>query len=387
MALWGLAVLPIADFPALRREIATPEGGLPVLLAMLAVLGMLWADVDWTERYDGLREFAKLLFVPVVLTYFRQSDAGMRVVLGFLASCIVLLAVALATALWPNLQWWESWGPGVPVRNYITQSAEFTISAFWLLYLALDAWRGGARRFFIAAASIACAFIGLIIFIVTSRTALVVIPVLLLVFVAKWYGRRVFLWCMIVLPCAALIAWSTSSYLRLNIESTISEIQSYRARGRITSTGYRLEFWKKSVGFIAAAPVVGHGTGSTGSLFKKAAAGKTGLAAEVTSNPHNQIFAVAIQLGIIGVVVLCAMWFVHLRLFLGTGPAAWFGLVIVIQTVLGSLFNSHLFDFTEGWIYVLGVGALAGICGRDSGPVLSHQRSATSYLASLIGRR
>jgi len=27
---------------------------------------------------------------------------------------------------------------------------------------------------------------------------------------------------------------------------------------------------------------------------------------------------------------------------------------------LSSLINSHLFDFTEGWIYVLGVGIAAG---------------------------
>ncbi len=28
--------------------------------------------------------------------------------------------------------------------------------------------------------------------------------------------------------------------------------------------------------------------------------------------------------------------------------------------MLSSLINSHLFDFTEGWIYVLGVGVAAG---------------------------
>jgi hypothetical protein len=29
--------------------------------------------------------------------------------------------------------------------------------------------------------------------------------------------------------------------------------------------------------------------------------------------------------------------------------------------MLSSLINSHLFDFTEGWIYVLGVGVAAGM--------------------------
>jgi len=386
MVLWLLAFLPTISFANLRRELFTPAGAVPVLLVALAALGMLWADVSWAERFGGLRQFQKLLFFPVVIAYFRYSDAGMRVALSFLASCIALLAVALATALWPDLQWWQSWGPGVPVKNYITQSAEFTISAFWLLYLAVDAWRAGARRFAIAAVGIACAFIGLIAFVVTSRTELLIILVFLLTFAARWYGRKGLLLCLIALPCVMLVAWSTSGYLRERIDTTLTDIQSYRSRGEATSTGFRLEFWKKSVSFIAAAPVAGHGTGSIESLFKQDAVGKTGLAAVVTSNPHNQIFGVAIQLGMIGVVVLCAMWLVHIRTFLGSGPAAWFGLVIVIQNILGSLFNSHLFDFTEGWIYVLGVGALVGICGRDADP-LPRQRPGPDYFAYLIGRR
>jgi hypothetical protein len=35
-------------------------------------------------------------------------------------------------------------------------------------------------------------------------------------------------------------------------------------------------------------------------------------------------------------------------------------LVVSVQNVVGSLFNSHLFDFTHGWIYVVGVGVAAG---------------------------
>src|SRR5207249_528145 len=39
-----------------------------------------------------------------------------------------------------------------------------------------------------------------------------------------------------------------------------------------------------------------------------------------------------------------------------TGFLAGIGLIVVVQNVVSSLFNSHLFDFTEGWAYVWGVG-------------------------------
>jgi len=61
-------------------------------------------------------------------------------------------------------------------------------------------------------------------------------------------------------------------------------------------------------------------------------------------------------MGIVGVIVLYAMWLSHLLLFCGDGLANWIGLLVVVQNVFTSLF---IFDFHEGWMYVLGVGAPA----------------------------
>jgi O-antigen ligase len=33
----------------------------------------------------------------------------------------------------------------------------------------------------------------------------------------------------------------------------------------------------------------------------------------------------------------------------------------VFQNVTASTFNSHLFDFTQGWFYVFGIGVLGGM--------------------------
>ena len=35
-------------------------------------------------------------------------------------------------------------------------------------------------------------------------------------------------------------------------------------------------------------------------------------------------------------------------------------MIIVVQNIVSSLFNSHLFDFSQGWLYVFGVGAAGG---------------------------
>jgi hypothetical protein len=77
---------------------------------------------------------------------------------------------------------------------------------------------------------------------------------------------------------------------------------------------------------------------------------------------------VAIQLGLIGAFALLGMWVAHLALFRGHGPGAWIGLTAVVQNMVGSLFNSHLSDFTQGWIYVVCVGVLGGTVLRQAAP-------------------
>lgn len=45
--------------------------------------------------------------------------------------------------------------------------------------------------------------------------------------------------------------------------------------------------------------------------------------------------------------------------------AAWIGAGLVVQNVISSVFNSQLFYFTPGWLYVIGVGVLGGVALRD----------------------
>jgi O-antigen ligase len=140
-----------------------------------------------------------------------------------------------------------------------------------------------------------------------------------------------------------------------------TDLQTTEATGERTSSGERMEFAKRSLAFIRAAPILGHGTGTIHAQFAQAAAGKTGVAGVAAANPHNQTFAVGIQLGLVGIAVLWAMWLAHLLLFRGGGLVAWIGLVVVVQNIVGSAFNSHLFDFLQGWTYVVGVGVAGGM--------------------------
>jgi O-antigen ligase len=261
--------------------------------------------------------------------------------------------------------------PGVPAKDYIFQSTNFLICAFALLGYARAESRERNRRFALALVALACLFLANIFFVISSRTSFVVAPVLLLLLGWRQFGWRGVVGGGVLGVVLGAALWFGSPYLRERIDNSITEYRSYRESSTLSSTALHLEFLRKSVLFIEAAPIIGHGTGSIGEEFREAALGHTGLASELSQNPHNQIFAVAIQLGIVGAAVLLAMWAAHFMLFAREGLAAWIGMVVVTENVVSSLFNSHLFDFTSGWLYVFGVGVVGGMVlrERDAAPV------------------
>src|SRR5262245_34543801 len=120
------------------------------------------------------------------IVQFRRSDNAPRVFLGFLIACVALLIASWIVVLWPDIPK-ASRDPGVAVKGYIIQSAEFTICAAGLLYLAAEAAREGRWTILTSLVILALAFLHDIFFIATSRTTLVVIPALILV-----YGLRQF---------------------------------------------------------------------------------------------------------------------------------------------------------------------------------------------------
>jgi O-antigen ligase len=368
---WIIVAAPTFELASFARSLKHPACALPIALFALAALGTLWSDAPWGARIYAISPTAKLLVLPLLLTHFGRSQRGVWVFVAFLASCAALMLLSWAVAFDPHLALKRDAEFGVPVKNYIDQSQEFGLCAVALAYPVIRLLQ--ERKFALAAAlvAIAVSFIVNMAFVVVSRTALVSIPVMLVVFALlhlKWRGRMVTLGAIAVLAGAA---WLASPRLQATTASAFSQYNQYQQSNEATSVGLRLEFWRKSLGFFAEAPLIGHGTGSTRGLFEQAAVGHSGAAAEVIGNPHNQTLNAAVQWGLLGISVLYAMWLVHLMLFRGDGLASWIGLLVVVQNMVSSLFNSHLFDFHEGWMYVLGVGIAGGM-------VMQARRSDTA---------
>jgi O-antigen ligase len=359
---WLVTVAPTLDIRAFLESLKRPICALPMALFALALVGTLWSDAPWGARLYAISPTSKLLVLPVLLYHFQRSTRAMWVFAAFLVSCTLLMAMSWIVAFDPGLAFKSGHDYGVPVKNYIDQSQEFALCAVALAYPVVTLLRTKRILPAVLLVAISLSFVVNMAFVAVSRTALVTMPILLAVFALlhlKWRTNLIIFGVAIVL---AALAWATSPQLRWKIMTFQRDYVLYVEYNQPTALGLRLEFWRKSLGFFAEAPVVGHGTGSTRGLFEQAATGRKLLASsEVIGNPHNQTLNVAVQWGVVGVVVLYAMWGFHLSLFRGDGLVAWIGLLVVTQNIFTSLFNSHLFDFHEGWMYVVGVGVAGGM--------------------------
>jgi O-antigen ligase len=363
IGLWFLSLIPLISTPDARasvRVVSHPISWLPLAIFALALIGTLWGDAPWRERILGIGPVIKLLAIPFFLHYFHRTKRGAWVFIAFLASCTVLMGLSWIELFDPQLKITATKNAGVPVKNYIDQSQEFALCMVALTPFVITLYKQHRYWAAVACAALALGFLANMAFVASARAALFYVPVLLSVFAFTHLGRRGSALLFAGLVLAATLILLTSPYLQKRIADVSVEYHEYQ-QNIPASTGRRLEYWKKSLGFFAQAPLFGNGTGSIQYLFEREAVGQIGLGAEITKNPHNQTLSVAVQWGLTGVVALYAMWLAHLLLFRGQGLANWIGLLVVVQNIVSSLFNSHLFDFVEGWIYVLGVGVAGGM--------------------------
>jgi O-antigen ligase len=197
-----------------------------------------------------------------------------QVFTAFLVSCVALMAMSWLVAFEPHLALKSNAAYGVPIKNYIDQSQEFAICAVVLAYPVVGLFRSGRIVPALLLSAVALGFVGNMIFVVVSRTALVTMPVMLAVFALLHLGWR----SRLAILCAAVVlaglAFAASPKLRSTIGTFPREYKAYEEQNLATSMGMRLEFWKKSLHFIADAPLLGYGTGSIKRLFEQAATGR-----------------------------------------------------------------------------------------------------------------
>lgn len=431
-AVLALLTLDRARFQATLRM---PAAWLPVALFALMAAGTLWSmQPTYGLAAKWIGPYAKLLLIPLLMATVVTPKQALQIGYGFLAACVILLALSWVSFLWPAGPWTWFKSPGVPVKDNAVQSGGFALCAFGLAFGALRIW-GIDRRRAIAMAALSLLFFADVFLIYLSKTGAIMAVALLgllLLHAGSWTRRLAVAVPAVLVIALALLASAPAQQRLAEIstdinasnrpsappavvappvapapppvapateapappapspapaavpdqvpapapaptpapapvpvpatpEATPSKPVTVDSGGESVSTGARLDFWNKAVGFVKAAPLVGHGTGSIKPLYQSLEATRPSPYGEATPDPHNQTLHVVLQVGLIGGLLLWAMWIAHARMFLARDMASVFGQAIILQNVIGGLFNSHISAVTQGMLYCLAVGLLGAV--------------------------
>lgn len=353
--LWLLVFLPTLDWGDGVRRWREPVIGLPIALFLYSFLAILWTEAPWWDSIVSAIPYIKFWVLALLIVHFAKSPNVLRITLVVLASVLLLVLVSWVTYFFPELMKPDKL-PGMPVSNRIYLGGFFALATCCLVSIAPPLFRQGRAGLSALCALGAAILFANIVLVTGSRTAMVVLLVVMPIALLQSLSLRSSLYLSAAALVAAVLVTGVSEKARVNIleavtGATVSVDQS------VTNENLRLAFWEKAIEIIREHPVLGHGIGDTSNAFAVLVGSKP---AGATNNPHNQTLMTGAQLGLVGIVLLWGMWLAHLLGSIGERWEARLCFLVVTQNIVSSQLNSHLSDFTSGWLYVFAVGILGG---------------------------
>lgn len=358
LALVAVLWLAGGDFKRKLADIAAN----PVALAALALFGMLAAGLLYGSRYpgDGLRylgKYADLLFVPMFVTLFRDARMRETALRWFCAAMILsfVMAELAASGLLEHSPFLAR-SAGHSFRGSITHGMLSAFAALLFALLALRQPHWPQRLLFGVLALVAAKNV---LAIGISRTGYLVLALLALQFAFAVYGRRGLAIVGLLLAISLATLYGTSETFRERVDTVVVEEGNWRSQWPSReSVTVRLEWYRQSLKVVFDHPILGVGTGS----FPKVLDETPKDAPVYSRNPHNEYLVIAMQTGLVGLVLLLHLFWRQFSLApqLATPLETHLARGLVITIAVGCLFNSFLLDHTEGLFYAWFTGLLYG---------------------------
>ncbi len=327
-----------------------------IALFLLYAIGMLYSSGPWEDRIASLLKYHKLLFIPIIISILHSDKYRSYAINAFLISLVAILIISYLK--------WLGIVPHhdtIPSQGYFVFKGRIAHSIFMSfgMYLMMSrAFKSdGLIRWMWITLSLLAIFN--VLFLVNGRTGQVIMLALIVWFAFESWGVKSLKYAFGIILLGAGLLQTASDFSNSRLLSVTQEIARHQPEGQHTSAGERVDMYKNTFDLIKQNPIFGRGTGSIKSEFHTLYENKK-TSLSVVSNPHNQFLFTTQELGIIGFGILILFWHIQWRQSYCLSPYhngyALRGLVVTI--VVGSLFNSLIFDAGEGKFYCILAGVL-----------------------------
>ena len=339
-----------------------------ILACVLAfAASLLWSDAATGLALAAFVKHSKLLVVLLLITLIRTAQEARLAMMIFLLGQGVFVATSWAMAGGLSIPWASSdWATEprfkyVVYSTYLDQSIIFAASAavFWHLRALWPQFRH------LAALMAVLALLNTLL-LLDGRTGYSVALTMITLAIMWALPKKMRLVAVLVVPVLILSAAALSSgKVSKRLSDMVSESQSYAQQGDAeSSSGFRLNAWKRSVQAIWLAPVAGHGVGSWTVTIKRleGPSAEKVFGTNDASNPHQEYLLWGVELGAAGILLLLGVMGAALRdaqCFARSIKRATLSLLAALA--VACLFNSALYDALVGDYFCVALGLLMAL--------------------------
>lgn len=246
-------------------------------------------------------------------------------------------------------------------KEYTQQGLSVLVFAAMAVAAASTTTSTARKRFFAAAAVLALLNI---VFMLESRTTyLTLVPLL-----GYWAWRGVLrhrgVWRASMIASAMVVAtvatvWFTPPLRDRLVLSVTHEVELYATQRTPTSTGIRLELWRRTLPMVASAPIFGHGLKQWAPLYRKSIEGLPNFDAFNMGHPHQEMLLILAEQGFAGLLVYLLLLIALARYITRLEPPERdiYACLLLVYVTAG-LANCLWDDFSHRHMFILLLGCI-----------------------------
>lgn len=348
------------------RQLWTPWA--LALLLLFSASSLWWTGADLPSALESFIKHAKLLEVVLLVSLIRSvAEARMAITFFACGQAFVLLSSWLMF-LGIAVPWHANAPtPYVVFSTYLDQSIMFATTASVLWYLRSDKLWPRWLGILLAVLALANTLL-----LLEGRSGYAV-ALTTLALAAMWtMPPRLRLATLVITPVVLLLGLSLgSAQVQERVTKILRESQEYASGQTVqmeSSSGWRLNAWRRSLQAMQDKPLLGHGVGAwTPAVKRLEGSNATRLFGEGNhSNPHQEYLLWGVELGVGGSLLLLAalacMARDALRFPTNVQRAT---LAVLAATAVACLFNSALYDDLMGDFFCVSLGLLMALGTRS----------------------
>jgi O-antigen ligase len=362
----------------LRRRAPKASGPLTGMRTPIAVLAaffafaisLCWTVAPYGEALGSLAKYGKLILIALMVLLIRNRREATFALGFFVLAQTFLLASSWLLFAHAPVPWATS---RMALNEYAVFSSYLDQGIMGAVFAAV-CWhlRAHAPGRFGRQVAVFLAFVALVnVFFVLSGRSGHVVAIALLSMSIMWDLPKRYRAVVVLLPfLLALGLFFSSTKVRDRLNQVETEVQAYSAqREPNTSSGIRLNLWRRAIQSLVEQPLSGAGVGSWSSEFNRLSRRQNPAHIDIdgNGNPHQEYLLWGVQLGIPGILLFFALLFSVLRdaskMDRGHARATQSA---VVALAVACLFNSSLYDAQIGDFFCILIGLLLALGLRKS---------------------